>query len=191
VINIAGDRNVEVATEVLNKTLCTIDAVLPDAPAAGVEIAFSDGGTGQDIPSGQFVIGDNPVIDVTIPADIVSGFLLVTVLDVSGIVFHLLPNVNRPDNRIEDLRDGRSGPITIRVAYTLDESKAAGGAKIAFLVDENGLGKSRILVLHTQTDILDGLRPTTESAESLSKALEDRQGAIRSLDSRILLTSKP
>jgi len=188
---ISGTRDVRIETEVLNKALCVIDAALPQAPAAGFDIAFSQGDTGSDNPSVRFLVGENPVIDVTIPADITTGYLLVTALDVSGNVFHMLPNVNRPDNAVQTLRAGAKGPATVRVAYTLAESRASSGAKLAFTVDDTSLGKTKIMVIHSDEQIMDGMRPTTESAEGFAAALTQRSGPVRSLDSRILTTARP
>ncbi|WP_226778931.1 serine/threonine-protein kinase [Oceaniglobus trochenteri] len=188
---IAGTREVRIETDVLNPALCVIDEALPRAPAAGFDIAFSQGDSGAENPSGRFLVGENPVIDVTIPADITDGFLIVSALDVSGNVFHLLPNKNRPDDSVEGLRDGASGPVTVRVAFPLSESQASGGEKLAFLVDDTSLGKTKIMVIHSESPILGGLRPTTESAEGFATALRERSGPVRSLDSRILTTALP
>jgi len=188
---IAGTRDVRIETEVLNRALCIIDDALPRAPAAGFDIGFSQGDTGAENPSGRFLVGENPVIDVTIPADITTGFIMVTALDVSGNVFHMLPNMNRPDNAMQTLRAGASGPVTVRVAYTLAESRASGGAKLAFQVDDTSLGKTKIMVIHSDEPIMEGLRPTTESAEGFAAALAERSGPVRSLDSRILTTAQP
>ncbi|WP_102108857.1 serine/threonine protein kinase [Oceaniglobus roseus] len=189
--NIAGTRSVEIDTETLNPTLCTIDAALPKAPPGGFSIAFSDGRTGQENPTGRYFVGENPVIDVTIPAGVTDGYLLVAALDVSGNVFHLLPNLNRPENAIAALRDGQSGPVTIRVAFSTAEAQSSNGAKLAFEVDDSTLGKTKILVIHTSSQILDGLRPTVESAEGFATALRERSGPVQSLDSRILTTARP
>jgi len=188
IASIAGTRDVIVDTEVLNPALCTIDAVLPEAPAGGFDIGFSQGTTGEANPSGKFIVGDNPVIDVTIPADITDGYLLVTVLDVSGNVFHLLPNINRPDNSVATLRQGQSGSATVRVAYSIDDSIAANGSKIAFSVDDSTLGKTKVMVIHSDTPVIAEIRPTTESAAGFAEALLNRTAPVRSLDSRILTT---
>jgi serine/threonine-protein kinase len=141
-------------------------------------------------PTGEFLVGENPVIDVEIPADVSDGFLTVSVLDVSGNVFHLLPNLNRPDNSVDALRDGQEGPISIRVAYSIQESRQNGG--LAFRVDDSTLGKSKILVIHSSEPLFNEMRPTSESAISYSEALldQDRNTSARiySLDSRILET---
>jgi serine/threonine-protein kinase len=187
----AGLRPVEVAAEIRNETLCLFDTVLPNAPPAGFDIAFSLGETGEDRPEGVFVVGQNPVIDLVIPADLTEGFLYVSALDVSGKVFHLLPNVNRLENGVAALRDGRDGRVTVRLAHTLAEAAESGGKKLAFVVDETALGKTQIVVIHAEEEFIDGMRPTTESAQSYADALARQTGVIDTLDTRILTTRLP
>lgn len=191
IARVAGNRDVDVNAEVLNPTLCKIDAALPQAPSGGFEITFGFGTSKDNNPTGRYLVGENPVIDVTIPADVTRGYLLVSALDVSGSVFHMLPNLNRPENSIAALRDGAEGPVTVRVAYSETEAAAANGKKLAFVVDDSSLGKTRIVVLHASEPVFDGLRPTTESASSFVQALENRRGQIDTMDSRILTTAKP
>ncbi|SHH01561.1 serine/threonine protein kinase [Marivita hallyeonensis] len=188
---ISGDRPVRIDTNILNPTLCLIESVMPKAPSSAIDIAFFQGD--QDNapnPSGVFVVGENPVIDVEIPGDTVDGYLSVSVLDVSGNVFHLLPNINRPDNSVQALRDGQTGAISVRVAYSIAEAQTNGG--LAFRVDDSTLGKTKILAIHSSEPLFSEMRPTSESALSYSEALleEDRNAASRiySLDSRILET---
>ena len=187
----AGSRPVRVDVEILNETLCLIETVMPKAPSSAIDIAFYQGDAANNPnPTGEFVVGENPVIDIELPADVTDGFLSVAVLDVSGNVFHLLPNLNRPDNSVEALRDGQEGAIPIRVAYSIQEAQATGG--LAFRVDDSTLGKTKILVIHSSGPLFNELRPTTESAMSYVEALmdEDRNTSARiySLDSRILET---
>lgn len=188
---IAGDRTVRVDTEILNSTLCLIESVLPQAPSSNIDVAFLQGDDNNaPNPTGEFVVGENPVIDVEIPPETTDGYLTVSVLDVSGNVFHLLPNINRPDNAVTSLRDGQSGTVPVRVAYSIAEAQTTGG--LAFRVDDSTLGKTKILVLHSSAPLFEQMRPTTESALSYSEALlgDDRNAAARifSLDSRILET---
>ena len=117
---IAGDRQVVLDLEVLNSSLCLIEQHLPKAPTSATSVAFTVGDRNEPNPSGRFFVGENPVIDVVLPADMTSGFLTVSILDVSGNVFHLLPYISRPDNSIESLRGGRSGEAKVRVAFDLD-----------------------------------------------------------------------
>ncbi|MFV0512372.1 MAG: protein kinase domain-containing protein [Jhaorihella sp.] len=188
----AGDRKVVLDVDVLNPTLCLIEAHLPAAPESAIGVAFRVGDRDEPNPSGRFFVGENPVIDVTLPGDVTDGYLTVSVLDVSGNVFHLLPNLERPDNRVATLRGEVAGPVAVRVAYDVDQ---APNGRIAFRVDDTTLGKSKVIVLHSSRPLFDGLRPTTESAQSYANALQHNAeadaGSILSLDSRILETAKP
>ncbi len=190
--NIAGDRPITLETEVLSEALCQIETALPRAPAGGFDVVFGFGDRPDANATGRYFVGENPVIDIIVPSEITSGFLWVSVLDISGNVFHLLPNLNRTDNSVAALRDGRTGPVAVRVAFSLSE--AANNSRLAFLVDDNTLGKSKILVLHSDSDLFGGVRPTTESAASYTQALKDARDTgglrVRSLDSGILTTAK-
>jgi serine/threonine-protein kinase len=189
----SGDRQVILNIEVLNPTLCLIESHLPDAPSGGIGVAYIVGDRNEPNPSGRFFVGENPVIDVTLPANVTDGYLTVSILDVSGSVYHLLPNIIRQDNDVATLRDGQSGPTSIRVAFSLDE--AARGGLLAFTIDDSTLGKSKVIVLHSAQPLFDGLRPTTESASGYARALQENfeadAGSILSLDSRLLITARP
>ncbi|MCB4458195.1 serine/threonine protein kinase [Leisingera sp. McT4-56] len=191
---LAHERQVVLDVEVLNDALCVVEQHLPKAPSGGAEVEFAVGGdTEEPNPSGRFFVGENPVIDVVLPDDVTDGYLTVSILDVSGNVFHLLPNISRGDNAVASLRGGTEGEVPVRVAYSLEESAANGG--IAFKVDDSTLGKSKVLVLHSAEPLFDGMRPTSESAvgfaEALKASYEADSSRIRSLDSRILVTAKP
>ncbi|MDK3074800.1 protein kinase [Sedimentitalea sp. JM2-8] len=190
---IAGPRNVVLDVEVLNPTLCLIETHLPSAPAGGIGVEYTVGDRNEPNPSGRFFVGENPVIDIVLPANVVDGYLTVSILDVSGNVFHLLPNLNRQDNSVASLRAGRSGDVPVRVAYDLQE--AAQNGLLAFRVDDSALGKSKVIVLHSAKPLFDGLRPTSESAVGYARALQDHvesdRDSILSLDSRILVTAPP
>ena len=177
--------------EVLNDTLCLFDTVLPNAPPAGFGIVFSLGETGAERAFGDFVVGQNPVIDLVIPADVTDGYLYASALDVSGKVFHLMPNVNRPENGVAALRGGREGAVTVRLAHTLDQAAASDGKKLAFVVDETALGKTQIVIIHAEEKFTDGMRPTTESAQGYADALARKNDVIDTLDTRILTTRRP
>jgi serine/threonine-protein kinase len=189
---LAGSRPIDLEqVTLLNPTLCLIENFLPSAPTSDISIAFFNGEQGNaPNPTGDFIVGQNPVIDVDLPDDVQEGYLSVSVLDVSGNVFHLLPNVTRQDNDITSLRDGESGPISVRVAYSIDESQDNGG--IAFQVDDTALGKSKVIVLHTDNQLFSTIRPTAESAAGYAEALREQdrnvETQILSLDSRILTT---
>ncbi len=191
--NLAGDREVVVDTEILNPTLCLIETYLPSAPESAIDIEFSVGDNGTPNPTGRFFVGENPVIDVVLPQAVDSGFLSVSILDVSGNVFHLLPNRMRTDNSVAALRAGRPGPIKVRVAYPRKDVLAEG--KLGFQVDDSTLGKSKVIVIHSAQPLFSALRPTIESAAGYAQALADLAAGdsnlIYSLDSRIMISAKP
>lgn len=187
-------RKVILDVEVLNRTLCLVEQHLPQAPESDIDIAFTVGDRNEPNPSGRFFVGENPVIDVVLPADVTEGYLTVSVLDVSGNVFHLLPNIGRSQNSVRALREGReAGEARVRVAYSIDEAETDG--RLAFRVDDSTLGKSKVIVLHSTEPLFGGPRPTEESALGYAEALKERIEAdgdkILSLDSRILETARP
>ena len=77
-------------------------------------------------PRDGIFVGENPVIDVVLPDDVTDGYLTVSILDVSGNVFHLLPNISRSRiTRCASLREAEtSGKVPVRVAYSLEESES-------------------------------------------------------------------
>ena len=190
---IAGDRQVVLDLDVLNTTLCLLEDHLPKAPPGGMTIDYSIGDTGEPNPSGTFLVGENPVIDVVIPADITDGFLYVSIMDVSGKVFHLLPNLMLDDNAVESLRAGRDGPVSVRLAFPEDPDRTE--QRLVFRVDDSGLGKSEILMVHASAPLFDGLRPMEESAEGYAEALqrhaETNGNRILAMDRRLLITQAP
>ncbi len=191
--DLADGRNVVVDAELLNADLCLVENYLPKAPESNIEILFSNGDTGQEVSGGVFTVGQNPVIDVIIPDDIFTGFLSVSVVDVSGNVHHMLPNNGRADNSVNTLRAGENGVVPVRAAYSVSEDSPPGS--IAFRVDDSSLGKSKVLVIHSEAPLFRQMRPRTESAVAYAEALSEQaqagEGLIRSLNSRILTTSQP
>jgi eukaryotic-like serine/threonine-protein kinase len=188
---VIGDRTALIDVEILNPTLCAIEAALPRAPSRGFKVIFGFGDRPDPNPAARYFVGENPVIDVVIPEDVTDGHLWVAIVDVTGTAFHLLPNLNRPENDVASLRGGQTGEVTLRVAYSLAE--AQGTPRMAFLVDDSIMGKSKIVVLHAPRQVFEVLRPMSESVESLAAALaaQDEGDAVSSLfsvDSRILTT---
>ena len=188
--DIAQGRAVISELEILGEALCEIESALPTAPSVGLSFEYGYGDRPDLNPSGLYFVGENPVVDLTLPENVRTGFLYVSVIDVSGNVFHLLPNVNRPANSVEALR-GTEGD-QVRLAYGLQE--AEGTNKLSFLVDETVLGKSKLIVLWSREPLFDGVRPTSESVASYAKALRDAEASgqltVEGLDSRLIVTAR-
>ncbi len=186
---IAENRKVSLGIELLNPALCQIESTLPFARSGGFRFDFGFGDRPDDNPSGRYFVDENPTIDLVIPADVTTGFVSVSIIDVSGNVFHVLPNMNRPDNDVANLRAGATGDVPVRVAFSLGENTAQ---TLAFTVDATTLGKSKVIVVNSDKPLFAELRPTTESvggyATALQKAVQTGDLQIRSIDSRILTT---
>lgn len=187
----AGDRPIRIEAEVLNPALCQIDAVLPDARPGGIEVRMGYGDREGENLSGTYRVGENPVIDLMLPEDMTDGFIWVSVVDVKGVVFHMLPNRTRPDNSVQTLLGEQDGNL-VRVAYSIADATENG--RLAFNVDDSVLGKSKVIVLYSDRELFGLMRPTSESTASYAQALQDARdtGAlvIRSLDSAILTTAR-
>lgn len=187
---LAGDRPVRIEAEILNPSLCTIDALLPKVRPGGYDIRLGYGDRDGDNPSGRYTVGENPTIDVKLPEGDDSGYLWVSVVDVKGVVFHLLPNRLRADNSLAALRPDADADGYVRLAFGIAEADG----RLAFTVDGATLGKSQILAMHTDALLFEDLRPTTESVASFADALDAARNAggyvVTSLDSALLTTEE-
>ena len=186
---ISLERKISIQTEILNESLCLIDETLTNIPSGNFDVVFGFGSDGSPNPGGRYFVGDNPTIDVIIPKETSNGYLYVSILDVTGAVFHLLPNMNRTNNRISSLRKASTDGSTIRVAYSLKQSKDR--AKPAFLIDDSTLGQSKIIVIYSENLLFDKMRPSMESIGGYVSSITDLATPIKALDSRILITAKP
>jgi len=190
---VTGERRIVLDVEVLNPNLCLIESHLPKAPSGGIKVIYRDGDMDELNTSGRFFVGENPIVDLILPAEMTDGYLTVSILDVSGRVYHLLPNINRQANDIATLRGGQPGPVRVRVADSQSNPQQNGA--LVFRVDESTLGKSKIIVVHSSLPLFGGLRPREESAEGYARALQENAesdtNSIQSLDSRIMVTTTP
>ncbi|HVH03993.1 MAG TPA: protein kinase [Amaricoccus sp.] len=178
-----GDRPVRVDATVLNPALCTVLRLLPAGTGGGVSIALGEAATTEPNLTGVYRVGDNPTIDVLVPAD-AEGHLWVAVADVGGNLFNLLPNIARPDSALAALGEPGGATRRIRVAFGLQE--AAGAAdRPAFTIDET-FGKSMVIVFRTDRPLFADLRPMTESVEGFAEALG---GVLAGGSVRILSTA--
>jgi eukaryotic-like serine/threonine-protein kinase len=189
----SGDRQVILDVELLNRGLCLVEDALAGIPSAGIEMRLGFGDRPGDNPSGRYYVGENPVIDVVLPPAVTEGHLWVSIIDVKGAVFHLLPNINWQETAVPVLRQGHDGEVPVRVAFAVDEAR--GNGRLAFLVDGTTLGKNKVLVLHSAAPLFDDLRPTSESADSFAEALAEAVSGRDApdwvtADSRILITAE-
>lgn len=186
---VMGDRELRVEGNVLNKDLCTIRSVLPVAASGGMSLWIGRGDTGEAVLNGVFQTGQNPVVDVQFPATITGASLWVMVVDNTGKVFHILPNINQPDSLVDDLGTVDSGVRRVRVLWSLDEMQQD-AQRLAVRVTEGNYGKSEIIAILSRTPLFDLRRPRDESvqsvAEALAETLQGREDQIIGVASRII-----
>ena len=115
--------------------------------------------------------------------------LWVMVVDNTGKVFHVLPNINRTEHLVDDLGEVQDGLRRIRVLWSLDEF-GADPKRLAMQVTEGDYGKSEVIAILSKEPLFDMRRPRDESVSSLAEALADtlqgREDQIIGVASRII-----
>lgn len=188
-VPVIGDRSLRVETTLLNEDLCAIRAVLPPAPPGAMSVWLGRGETGDAVLNGVFHRGENPVVDILFPATVAGASLWVMVVDNTGKVFHVLPNINQPQSVVDDLGDVDSGVRRVRVLWSLDQLQED-PKRLAMRVTDGNFGKSEIIAILSATPLFDLRRPRDESvgsvAEALAETLAARDDQIISVASRII-----
>lgn len=187
--DMVGDRPVRIEGTVLNAELCAIRAVLPQAPPQNISIWLGDGATGQPNLTGVFRTRENPVVDIHVPDDLRDGYLWVMVVDNTGKIFHILPNVNNGEQRLSALGSIEGGLRRIRVLHPID-ALAEDPRRLAIRVNEGDYGKSEVLAILSSEPLFDMRRPRDESvtsvARALSETLDGREDVILAVAARII-----
>ena len=165
-----GDRALRADLAVLNPELCAVLRLMTASRSGPISIALGHGDREGPNLSGIYAIGDNPVIDVLVPADLAQGYLWVAIADVTGNLFNILPNIARPESALAALGEPGEGVRRVRVAYSEAEAAEEPG-RLAFAIDDT-FGKSLVIVFHTDRPLFEELRPTTESVAAFAEALD-------------------
>ena len=63
-----GDRSLRLDLTELNPALCPVLAIVPAAPGGSISVALSSGEAGRRTCRAIYAVGENPVIDVLVPA---------------------------------------------------------------------------------------------------------------------------
>ena len=169
-----GNRPIDIVAEVLDPDHCRIDATLPPLPTGGFAVQLSEGTSGEVVTSGEFRVGQNPVIDVRLPDGVEEGFVWVLLQDVQGVIYNLLPSSARPDASLAAL-SAEATDGTVRAAFPVDIARSQG--LLAILVDSRVVGLSRVHVIHSSTALFPQGRSTTERLDDFVAALEARVAA--------------
>lgn len=184
-----GDRKLRMETVALNEDLCTIRNVLPPVDSANLSIWLGEGSRSEPVLTGVYKTNENPVVEVHLPATIDQGSLWVMIVDNTGKVFHILPNVNDGEHGIANLGALENGVRKVRVLHSADEFRAD-RSKIAMQVDKSSYGKSEVIAVLSRSKLFDLRRPRDESvtsvAEALTEAFTGREDEIIGVASRII-----
>jgi len=184
-----GDRDLRVETRTLNKDLCAIRAALPPLVADTVSIWLGKGETGEAALTGVFTTGENPVVDIQMPATLTGASLWVMVVDNTGKVFHVLPNINSTAHMIDDLGVIENGLRRVRILWPI-AALAEDPTRLAIQVTEDDYGKSEVIAILSRTPLFDMRRPRDESVSSVAGALVEtlkgREDEILGIASRII-----
>ncbi len=185
----AGDRRVDVRANVLNEDLCLIRDVLPPVPGSAMSVRLVNGATGAANLTGVFAVGDNPVVDIELPATPSEGWLWVIVVDNTGKVFNLMPNINNSEHRLERVGTVEGGIRRVRVLWSIADY-AQDQSRLAMRFTETDIGKSEIIAFLSRDELFSIRRPRDESvssfAEALAETLAERPGNLLSIATRVL-----
>ena len=186
---VIGSRTLDVNVRVLNEDLCSIRAVLPPAPSTNVSVWLGNGTDGSPNLTGIYSTGQNPIAEIQAPASLAEGFLWVMIADNTGKVFHVLPNINNTEQRLNQLGSLEGGLRRIRVLHSVSDLQQD-SSKLAVTVNEGDYGKSEIIAILSRTPLFDLRRPRDESiasaSEALSEALAGRESDILGIASRVI-----
>ena len=184
-----GDRTVRIDVTILNADLCTVRKILPPVGAGDTMIWFGDGATGVVNLSGIYHAGDNPVVEVLVPAGMTGLSLWVLVVDNTNQVFSLLPNEKQAGHDIQSLGTVVDGIRRVRVLHSMADIDAGRGL-YSITVNTDSFGKSEILAILSKHSLFEGRLPETLSVGGLADELKDEitkdPGNIVSIASRVI-----
>lgn len=184
-----GERQVRIDATLLNADLCAIRRVLPPLQSDRLSIWLGDGATGQVNLSGIYHAGENPIVEVLAPAELSDLSLWVVVVDNTGAVYNLLPNLRQEAHDITDVGAVENGQRRVRVLHSLADVKAGRGI-FATTVNQDSFGKSEVIAFLSKTSLFGIRRPKDESiasfAEALAEIIREEPGNIQSIASRVI-----
>ncbi|MBU2980553.1 serine/threonine protein kinase [Lentibacter algarum] len=184
-----GERALRVETTILNSDLCAIRSVMPPTSSGAVSVWLGRAATGDAVMTGIFRTGENPVVDVQLPATITGASLWVMVVDNTGKVFNILPNINQTEHMVDTLGVVENGVRRVRVLWPI-AALQEDATRLAIQVDSESYGKSEIVAILSKTPLFGMRRPRDESvsslAESLAETLVGREAEIIGVASRII-----
>lgn len=184
-----GERKLRIDATILNADLCAIRKVLPPLESDDLTLWLGDGATGDVNLSGIYRAGENPIAEVLAPAGLTGLSLWVVVVDNTGSVYNLLPNIQQEAHDITDVGEVVNGQRRIRVLFSVEDLQEKRGF-LGTVVSEESFGKSEVIAFLSKTSLFGIRRPKDESvasfAEALSEILREEPGNIVSIATRVI-----
>lgn len=169
----APGRALETDTQVVNQGVCNVLSALPNAADGGMSVDYSYGTKDGAVAGDTYLLGENPVIDIVLPAD-QSGYIHVAFADLAEQVFHLLPHQARTGNLLSEAGTVEGDKRRVRVAFPISEASIQ---QLGFKVVEP-LGTNIVLAIVTQEPLFDELRPRAESNGAFVDALSVEKAKV-------------
>ena len=184
-----GSRTLDIDVDTLDPDLCMIRNILPPIATDDISIWLGDGADGSVNLTGVYTTGENPIADILVPSALAGGYLWVMVVDNTGVVFNVLPNVNDSEQRIERLGTIEGGLRRIPILHPVS-ILAEDPTKLALEINAGDYGRSEIVAILSRTPLFDLRRPRDESTaavrEALVETLAGREGEIIGISTRFI-----
>ena len=163
--DILAGRQIDFNLAVLNEPVCLIDNMLPSQSNLALNIDFRYGDREGEARDSVYHLGENPVIETTLPAS-AAGYMTSFYVDMEGQVFHLLPHMSRPDNNLATLGVVEGAIRRVRLSWPVAEASTS---QLGFNVVEP-FGTNMVISIVTEEPLFDALRPRAESIAAFMEA---------------------
>ncbi|MEM7440297.1 MAG: protein kinase [Pseudomonadota bacterium] len=177
----APGRPVEADMSVVNAGVCNVIAALPTVQGGDISIEYGYGTKDGTVSNDTFRMGENPVIDVVLPAD-KKGYVQVAFADLAEQVFHLLPHQARVAHNLEEVGTVKDGQRHVRVAFPI---KDASIERLGFKVVEP-LGINVVVAIVSEQPVFGNLRPRAESNGAYLDALAQQKATLNAPGTQVI-----
>ncbi|MEM6972953.1 MAG: protein kinase [Pseudomonadota bacterium] len=180
------DRAVQSDFTVASELVCKVERLMPQANSPKLTFEFGYGDKDGQPDGGQYVAGENPVVDLRIAPDYADAFLYVFYVDGNTEkVIHLLPYKDRPENRVDRAGAGVSEDDDFRVRILYPASDVKVGQR-GFRVG-GPFGTNILVAVASPRQFLDAMLPRNDTA---SLFLEDLVDALTRAETTEFVVSR-
>lgn len=160
---LTGDRALSLDLEVLNPSVCRVVETLPPARDPALSLLYEIGGTGETPEGDLFHENQWPVISLELPAE-AGDWLYVFYVGLNETIYHILPRLPRPGNRIAEIGTVADGRRVVRLTWPEEESSEE---RLGF-ISAPPFGTNLIVAVVSAEPLFDELRPGNgESVDAL------------------------